>query len=795
MEESEVANALIAYTRLADVVGEAEHNEIHCCAQELFFTAVSLRNRVFHLRLKEAWMEADFLMHWQDERTDMRAELSRLQDELAESCAEKEELRSRAQALTDRLAQSLDPTMSARQDSEQRDWKRKLREGREREARQAQLIQKLQSKVLEYRARFQSLEHQLINEERGLQKREKRIRNEHSNSLESALIRLEEEQQRSVGMAEMNALLRKPWRRRGRKDNEWQKEKELLTNHIGREHTRLISLWGGVVTLRRHYHTLRTATDRDLWELRAEFSRLSASLLSSCGSIGSSHAFGLGTGHAPQFCGLLPNPAHLPQPRVGSPFPAGPRVQPEEEGARITGAEVQHSTENQQLLDRISELSSSLQAQERERRRQEEEEERMRQKEKERERDWEQHTEIERDLQSVQQAVLNLANFLSSRQLAVRSSTPMSLADLSSDRLPSLLTIIAQAETALQCRHEELQEAEVRILRLEADREALEQQIRVLQKDGAELQEWALQGGQELRRTQELLQSEKETAVSLSSQLREVERHEEELRKENEHLRRQRDREEEERRELERDRQRRVEAGFLETAQLIERVEQSRQELKSLQGALDSEKLEHERAVGEAADARDALLKAHESVLALSSSQTQLKREVAESRDSLEKMAALNEALTADKRELGAHTLQLETKLADAMSHLQTMRSEVTVIQRELKGVSQEATELRAQRSAEMQSLQQMGDREKDLEREVKALKEEREMEISLLTEARERDAQKLEELSRLHCAVCVELRGVQAELCRAVEQQKRAEREKDDLLRRGSDWREACGR
>ncbi|KAJ8381392.1 hypothetical protein SKAU_G00021700 [Synaphobranchus kaupii] len=28
MEESEVANALIAYTRLADVVGEAEHNEI-----------------------------------------------------------------------------------------------------------------------------------------------------------------------------------------------------------------------------------------------------------------------------------------------------------------------------------------------------------------------------------------------------------------------------------------------------------------------------------------------------------------------------------------------------------------------------------------------------------------------------------------------------------------------------------------------------------------------------------------------------------------------------------------------
>lgn len=46
----------------------------------------------------------------------------------------------------------------------------------------------------------------------------------------------------------------------------------------------------------------------------------------------------------------------------------------------------------------------------------------------------------------------------------------------------------------------------MRTLALEAEREALEQQIRVLQKDGAELQEWALQGGQELRRTQELLE-------------------------------------------------------------------------------------------------------------------------------------------------------------------------------------------------------------------------------------------------------------------------------------------------
>ena len=47
------------------------------------------------------------------------------------------------------LTQSLDPplTVSLRLESEQREWRRKLREGREREARQALLIHKLQNKV------------------------------------------------------------------------------------------------------------------------------------------------------------------------------------------------------------------------------------------------------------------------------------------------------------------------------------------------------------------------------------------------------------------------------------------------------------------------------------------------------------------------------------------------------------------------------------------------------------------------------------------------------------------------
>ncbi|XP_045568178.1 rootletin-like [Salmo salar] len=254
-------------------------------------------------------MESALLDGWKEERAELRAELSRMQNELAESHAEREELESRAQALTDRLSQSLDPSLSLplHLDSELR---RKMRDGREREARQALLIHKLQNKVLEYRDRCQGLENHVKTEERELLNRERRIRDEHSDSLEGALIRLEEEQQRSVGLAELNSLLRgqlsqsgqvnealredlcklttdwsKAVEEAGLREMEWQKEEERLTGHVDRGQSRLMFIWGDVVTLRRHCHTMKTATDRDLWELRAEFSRLSSSLLSHCGSV------------------------------------------------------------------------------------------------------------------------------------------------------------------------------------------------------------------------------------------------------------------------------------------------------------------------------------------------------------------------------------------------------------------------------------------------------------------------------------------------------------------------------
>uniref|UniRef100_A0AAQ4QF41 Rootletin-like coiled-coil domain-containing protein n=1 Tax=Gasterosteus aculeatus aculeatus TaxID=481459 RepID=A0AAQ4QF41_GASAC len=139
-------------------------------------------------------MQAELLIGWQREKAELQREVCRLQEELAESGAEKEELESRSRALEDRLIKSLSPSLalSLRGESEQREWKRRVREGREREARQALLIHRLQNKVFEYRDRCQRSDLQL----QDVSSTEQRIRDEHSDSLEGALIRLEEEQQR-----------------------------------------------------------------------------------------------------------------------------------------------------------------------------------------------------------------------------------------------------------------------------------------------------------------------------------------------------------------------------------------------------------------------------------------------------------------------------------------------------------------------------------------------------------------------------------------------------------------------
>ncbi|KAM6934111.1 rootletin-like [Xenentodon cancila] len=224
-------------------------------------------------------MESRLLIGWQQQKVELEQEVCRLQEELAESRAEREELESRSRALNDRLCQTVSPLLgiSLHEEEEQRRWRRKLRDSREREARQALLIHRLQNKVVEYRDRCQRLDLQLQDERAQLLNNERRIRDEHSDSLESALIRLEEEQQRSISLAETNSLLREQ-HSQSEQDNQVlredlqglkraveeaeQREKESRRGHVGQEQERWLSVWRSVVALRRHCHTVKTAADR-----------------------------------------------------------------------------------------------------------------------------------------------------------------------------------------------------------------------------------------------------------------------------------------------------------------------------------------------------------------------------------------------------------------------------------------------------------------------------------------------------------------------------------------------------
>lgn len=112
-------------------------------------------------------MEPQLLIGWQQETVDV----CRLQEELAEGRAEKHELEARCSALRERvrsvwygycaphiqsnltclfiqLSKNVSPALLQQVEEDQRLFRKQIREGREREARQALLIKRLQNKVI-----------------------------------------------------------------------------------------------------------------------------------------------------------------------------------------------------------------------------------------------------------------------------------------------------------------------------------------------------------------------------------------------------------------------------------------------------------------------------------------------------------------------------------------------------------------------------------------------------------------------------------------------------------------------
>uniref|UniRef100_A0A8C0GBA7 Rootletin-like coiled-coil domain-containing protein n=1 Tax=Chelonoidis abingdonii TaxID=106734 RepID=A0A8C0GBA7_CHEAB len=185
----------------------------------------------------------------------------------------------------------------------QASYQRKLQSSQEAQHRQAVLVQKLQAKVK------QKYNHGLIKSSLCLSKGpvSHRWEAKEEHSLERALVQLEEEQQRCENLAEVNTLLREhlgkanevntalredvrkltvDWTRARDelelKESNWRTEREFFEGYLRCEHDRLLSLWRQVVTFRRHFLEMKTATDRDLSALKADQIRLSGSILVSC---------------------------------------------------------------------------------------------------------------------------------------------------------------------------------------------------------------------------------------------------------------------------------------------------------------------------------------------------------------------------------------------------------------------------------------------------------------------------------------------------------------------------------
>ncbi|XP_010180371.1 PREDICTED: rootletin-like, partial [Mesitornis unicolor] len=158
----------------------------------------------------------------QEENRILQQELSRVEDLLAQSRAERDELAIKYNAISERLEHSLRLEAGEREavesrslaqhnielrrllEEEQAAYKRKLQAYQEGQQRQAQLVQKLQAKVLQYKKKCGEVEQQLLEKATELEQERltsqldassSQLEEESSNELENALIRLEEEQQ------------------------------------------------------------------------------------------------------------------------------------------------------------------------------------------------------------------------------------------------------------------------------------------------------------------------------------------------------------------------------------------------------------------------------------------------------------------------------------------------------------------------------------------------------------------------------------------------------------------------
>ncbi|CAF4826729.1 unnamed protein product [Rotaria sp. Silwood1] len=279
-----------------------------------------------------------------DENRYLNDELNRVETILNLTRAEKDELSIRYNALSDRLEQSLraqgidissdfnngEPEqrilvqqnidLRRKIEEEHQNYKRKLSNYQEGQLKQAQLVQKLQQKVLQYKNRCTELE--LLIEQHKMDMERIRLTSasnapssliyesritENTDDENIATITLEEEKHKSANLAQLNTILREQLdqahltnqqlnedlRRTTselqklredftQKTRDWKQEERVFNQFYNKEQNLMYELWRDIVSFRKQFIELKGTTERDLTRVRNDLAQTGRSLTSAC---------------------------------------------------------------------------------------------------------------------------------------------------------------------------------------------------------------------------------------------------------------------------------------------------------------------------------------------------------------------------------------------------------------------------------------------------------------------------------------------------------------------------------
>ncbi|XP_032664691.1 rootletin isoform X3 [Odontomachus brunneus] len=214
-----------------------------------------------------------------------------------------------------------------RLEEEAASYKRRLDTYRQAQQHQAALVSRLQAKVLQYKQRCSELENQMaetipcdttskptavVSSTSALDAAHQTLRDlreEQIHDLDTALKKLGEERRKCEKLLQLNTSLKDQLEESHQtnetltndlqklsndwdilreelaiKEDEWKEEEQAFNEYYTSEHNRLLNLWRDVVSVKRLFAEMKSATERDLSKLRNKVTSSSNDIISACNS-------------------------------------------------------------------------------------------------------------------------------------------------------------------------------------------------------------------------------------------------------------------------------------------------------------------------------------------------------------------------------------------------------------------------------------------------------------------------------------------------------------------------------